>query len=1317
MVGTRSQVFPLQEISATQVAKKKKKLKLKERNAYDFAEKENNPTGVNKGQKVVQFVNAGYSNEELKCMSALDVLGDGNCLLRAISQGYHGDENRYMNVREMAAKELIENWSYYKTDRNYAEDEMEKSLKQLSNDTFWCGTEELEIIANGIKAIIQLHTKTRRHDDGTNVKINAQRLAIPSRHVWNKDVVYPVICITWDKVETSVHFQYVQLNGVRPRLLSCENVVQYKRRTDMAELRAFLESQYPPMLEYNVYDSENQQGIDTFLKDFIPIDAVDPDDYAQLAAQAMIYEKNQEWLNSQKVAMESCEANQVENKNDCNQSSSMSEANLLLELSAQAVTQNQIEQTRDGDQDAKGRGVHKEVASNVVASNVSISDPLKLLVGTVDHVEVEQSIIPVNGVPIPLQSAQEQATVVQDTPPDAKNGEKPRGITTGIYDDGSDFYKGVDSDVSMPVSQSRSSVDCDNLTVTTVSKSKRKKKKRSAMDEQSSSSEITFKVKKSQIAELLMEQLKGQIGLDALKAILFNGNGGKSEIKQSVNSNVRKRENSSDTDDIESESSSQSSDTASSDCSSVFGDSNVSASNQFHQSASYYQDVINASNAQNMDQAYQALFNHDSSTRGFIVKKNGSYQNAKHGKIQRIVCELSGSRKSVLKQPIRQTSKFSKLTQCPFQLAVSFDHLTVISCSGGHNHSPYTKDEVRRNPNYVKQMSQKASGKFDVDSEICCLFRAGTSTASIVAIINQKLKQAGLNYQLNAQQITYKIRQLCPESMPESAEDVREFLKQMEESEGWISECHLDSEFRLRAVYWLNPQMIDSLSKFGDVVVIDTTYNKNHFGMILATVVLQDKDGRLRFGGAALLSKEDSASFSSFIFWLREKAGWNPSTVYTDGDLALASVLDSISEVNHYLCMFHLKQNLSRNCRKLVSDYDAFEREFMRLASIRDANQFMAQWEKFLQDYPQCSIYLKRALGGRNLKKWPKWAMSSAFTLDLISTSWAESLNAVLSRLLNAKSKLSKVISEISSYQFKFNYEHSSVWREKDLSKTKQSQSRYFNRFGQAFSQSILDLYTSFALNLVLVQMSDAAMYYRCVQLNDEVVDSVSQSEVNPSPEQDDIQAGHFDDDGVVLSSEASNVQSVICIAHSMTGKINSVTLFKDGTYLCTCRYETNKGLPCRHVLTAFLDKKIELCVANTSNPRWFRETPFEGVKVMFGQKAVGTEYDNQWNLMLERASSLVNSVQQQEVDESTDMFQSSQQDCKAESAFVVKAALQSPAARGILKKAFKDAQKVVAQSPLVISKGRPCFRRNMNAGEKRYTQRKGRGRGRRRKS
>ncbi|KAI3641376.1 hypothetical protein MIR68_000506 [Amoeboaphelidium protococcarum] len=432
---------------------------------------------------------------------------------------------------------------------------------------------------------------------------------------------------------------------------------------------------------------------------------------------------------------------------------------------------------------------------------------------------------------------------------------------------------------------------------------------------------------------------------------------------------------------------------------------------------------------------------------------------------------------------------------------------------------------------------------------------------------NEKLKLAGSNHQLNAQQIAYKIRQKCPESTPQSAEDVRIFLQQKSESENWITECRLDSEHRLHSIYWLTLQMIESLQKFGDEVVIDTTYNKNNFYMILAIVVVQDQDGRLRFGGAALLSKEDSASFSAFIFWMREKADWNPSTVFTDGDLALANVLDSISGVNHYLCMFHLRQNLARHCRKLVANYYAFEHEFIRLSHIRDVNQFRRQWEQLLSDYPQCSAYLKRALGGRNMKKWPKWAMSSAFTLDLTSTSRAESLNSVLSRLLNAKSRVTKVITQITSRQLKFDYEHSSVWRQKDVSKTKQSLNRYFSRFGELFSKSILDLYTNFALNLVLVQMGDAAMFYRSVSPHGNQVTLVQPSEVFLSDAQDDIQSGHFDDDGVLLSTEVSNVESVISIAHNVSGKINTISVYDDGTYISTCRYETNKGLSCRHVL------------------------------------------------------------------------------------------------------------------------------------------------------
>ncbi|KAI3631567.1 hypothetical protein MIR68_010450 [Amoeboaphelidium protococcarum] len=179
------------------------------------------------------------------------------------------------------------------------------------------------------------------------------------------------------------------------------------------------------------------------------------------------------------------------------------------------------------------------------------------------------------------------------------------------------------------------------------------------------------------------------------------------------------------------------------------------------------------------------------------------------------------------------------------------------------------------------------------------------------------------------------------------------------------------------------------------------------------------------------------------------------------------------------------------------------------------------------------------------------------------------------------------------------------------------------------------------------------------------------------------------DDDGVVLSTAALNVQSVLAIAHSISGKINTVSVYDDGTY-----------------------KNIELCVENTSNPRWYRQTPFKAVRVNFDLNGVGTEYVIQWNSMMERASFLVDSEQYDEVDESIEKFQSSAQDCRAKSVYMAQTAMQSPAARFIMQKAFKLTQEEVALSPLTTAYGRPRYRRNMTASERKYTSKNGRGRG-----
>ncbi|KAI3645208.1 hypothetical protein MP228_011372 [Amoeboaphelidium protococcarum] len=81
--------------------------------------------------------------------------------------------------------------------------------------------------------------------------------------------------------------------------------------------------------------------------------------------------------------------------------------------------------------------------------------------------------------------------------------------------------------------------------------------------------------------------------------------------------------------------------------------------------------------------------------------------------------------------------------------------------------------------------------------------------------------------------------------------------------------------------------------------------------------------------------------------------------------------------------------------------------------------------------------------------------------------------------------------------------------------------------------------------------MGDAAMFYRSVAPRGNQESLVSPSEVSQSDVQDDIHSGNFkDDDGVLQSTEVSNVESVISIAHSVCGKINTISVFNDDVRL-----------------------------------------------------------------------------------------------------------------------------------------------------------------------
>ena len=101
---------------------------------------------------------------------------------------------------------------------------------------------------------------------------------------------------------------------------------------------------------------------------------------------------------------------------------------------------------------------------------------------------------------------------------------------------------------------------------------------------------------------------------------------------------------------------------------------------------------------------------------------------------------------------------------------------------------------------------------------------------------------------------------------------------------------------------------------FGEVIAMDCTYNTNIFKIPLAVVVLMDNNGMVRFFIAALMKSEKHEAFDWLFRFMIEEGNWIPCVVFSDGDLAIIIALSHLSGVKHFLCLWHLLQNLNKNC-------------------------------------------------------------------------------------------------------------------------------------------------------------------------------------------------------------------------------------------------------------------------------------------------------------------------------------------------------------------------------------------------------------------
>ncbi len=128
----------------------------------------------------------------------------------------------------------------------------------------------------------------------------------------------------------------------------------------------------------------------------------------------------------------------------------------------------------------------------------------------------------------------------------------------------------------------------------------------------------------------------------------------------------------------------------------------------------------------------------------------------------------------------------------------------------------------------------------------------------------------------------------------------------------WIS----DDDGSIMKAFFVFKHAVKIFSDGSRPVLFDTKHGSNRYGLRLGVFSTVGRDGSTVLLAAALLSNEDTESFKWAFTQFQHAFGRPPHCIFTDGDKAMAAALrDTWPETKHFLCTWHLSQNIIKNTK------------------------------------------------------------------------------------------------------------------------------------------------------------------------------------------------------------------------------------------------------------------------------------------------------------------------------------------------------------------------------------------------------------------
>ncbi|XP_075475072.1 protein FAR1-RELATED SEQUENCE 5-like [Primulina tabacum] len=245
------------------------------------------------------------------------------------------------------------------------------------------------------------------------------------------------------------------------------------------------------------------------------------------------------------------------------------------------------------------------------------------------------------------------------------------------------------------------------------------------------------------------------------------------------------------------------------------------------------------------------------------------------------------------------------------------------------------------------------------------------------------------------------------EHMGIDAETLIDFFEsEKEKSSIFFFDYETDSNNIFTRCFWADPMSRRAYNASGDVIVFDTTYNTNKYGMIFAPFFGVNHHHQTIVFGCGFLSDEKTESF----VWLLNKfleamCKGAPNLIITDQDPAMTKAIAQVwPQTTHCYCLWHILNKFPEKLNPMIfRDYYQSIKNVIVHSSTSD--EFESSWE-YVMHCANLEQHEWLSLMYELRYKWMPAYFNHVFSAGMSSSQRSESSHAFFKRYVSSKNSL-----------------------------------------------------------------------------------------------------------------------------------------------------------------------------------------------------------------------------------------------------------------------------------------------------------------------